>query len=86
MSAMVVTAIGSNISEVSRRLSLSAGQVLRLKNSIREIYVISGCAWVSYAGQDIVLNAGERTSFTPNRDIPVISAVGTAPLLFDASH
>jgi hypothetical protein len=86
MGAVIVNSFGSGVSEVSRRLSLSVGEVLRLKRSIREIYVISGCAWVSYAGRDILLNAGDRTAFTSNQDVPVISAVGTSPLLFDASR
>ena len=86
MNAMVVKSTASNFSDVSRRFSLSAGQVLRLKNTVREISVLSGCAWVSYNGQDIVLGAGEQTRFELNRDVPVISALSTAPLLFETSR
>lgn len=83
---MNTVVVNTNISNISRGLSLSAGQVLRLKNTVREIKVISGCAWVSYAGQDILVGAGERTAFVLNRDFPVVSALGNSPLLFDASR
>jgi hypothetical protein len=77
--------MNGNFADVSRHFSLSAGQVLRLKKTIREINIISGCAWVSYAGQDMVLEAGDRASFALNHDVPVISAVGQSSLLFNAS-
>ena len=80
-----VIAMNGNFTDVSRHLSLTAGQVLRLKKTIREINIISGCAWVSYAGQDMVLEAGDRASFALNRDVPVVSAVGQSPLIFDAA-
>jgi hypothetical protein len=86
MNTVVASTFKANVSEVSRHLNLAAGQVLRLKDTTREIKIISGVAWVSYAGEDIVLNAGEHTHFSPNRDIPVISAMGNTPLLFDASR
>lgn len=85
MGVVVARALNGSFADVSRHFSLSAGQVLRLKNTIREINVISGCAWVSYAGQDMVLKAGDRASFELDHDIPVISAVGESSLLFNAS-
>jgi hypothetical protein len=85
MGVVVARALNGSFADVSRHFSLSAGQVLRLKKTIREINIISGCAWVSYAGHDMVLNAGDRAAFAQNHEVPVISALGKSPLLFNAS-
>ena len=85
MGEVVARAINGGFADESRHFRLSAGQVLRLKNTIRVINIISGCAWVSYAGEDMVLKAGDQASFPLKHDVPVISSVGQSSLLFNAS-
>ena len=86
MGAVIATKMNGRFADSSRHFSLSAGQVLRLKNTIREITVISGRAWVSYAGRDMILNPGDRAYFAVNHDVPVISPLGNSALHFNASR
>ena len=68
---------------VSYRLTLLKGHVFRLPRTCPTVHVLSGAAWVT-AGRkerrDIVLGVGETTSFAPEKDFVLISALGSAPL------
>ena len=79
----------SNVWRLSRKqagsaqLTLSKGAVHRLHPVPPAIVIISGCAWVSWNGEDILLNKGEGIQFSQKDDDPIISAVGTASLTFE---
>jgi hypothetical protein len=84
-------------SEVIRRNTIqpsAAGRVVlqyhdyaRLPAQPWEVRVMSGCAWITYAGQDILLNNGDilssKTVFALGNDQAVISALGKTPLVVD---
>lgn len=65
------------------QLTLRKGEVHRLNPLPPGIVVIAGCAWVSWSGQDILLNKGEGTRFSQGGDDPVISAVGGAAVTIE---
>jgi len=65
------------------RLTLLRGEVHRLNPLPAGIFVISGCAWVSWNGQDILLNQGEGIQFSPGGYDPLISVLGTAALTIE---
>lgn len=65
------------------RITLEQSEIHRLRAVPQRISVISGCAWVSWQGQDIILREGEKYLFSRGNDDPIISAVGGASLVFD---
>lgn len=66
------------------RFVLCAGEVLRLPRCPVIIRVLSGTAWITHAGRDIVLESGGALALEGAGDCPLISAVGKDALLFEA--
>ncbi len=66
-----------------RYYTIGRGEARRLPKTFREFKVLSGCAWVSFAGEDSVLIPGDTASFDLNADIAVISAMGHSPLVIE---
>ncbi len=66
-----------------KQFTLVRGETRRLPNSFNAIHVISGCAWVSYKGEDSILIPGDTLTFTSDRDFPVVTAMGRVPLVFE---
>jgi hypothetical protein len=62
------------------RLSLVHNEVHWLNPVPRGIRVLSGVAWITWEGEDIVLNPGQAIRFSPGRSHPLISAVGPGTL------
>jgi hypothetical protein len=56
------------------------GEVFRVPSACKELYVLSGRAWVTHDGKDIILNSGERASLISNKDCTLVSALGKVPL------
>ena len=67
----------------SLRLVLYAGEVLRLPQTRLQVRIVSGSAWVTFAGRDIVLKSGETTSFASGEDAALVSALEEAPLTIE---
>jgi hypothetical protein len=65
------------------RLALYPDEVFRLPPNSRELRVVTGRAWVTHAGQDVVLGRGEAASVAPGRDLAVLSALGRWPLIVE---
>src|SRR5437763_1682088 len=81
MSIAVSTAIELNpIVADNRRLILLKGEVARIQPP-KTLRVVSGHAWISANGEDILAAAGESVSFERSHDFAVISAMGRAPLV-----
>ncbi len=71
------------------RVHLSEGDVYRIPRHVRRVRVVSGQAWVSFAGQDILLAPGQQMAFAPeasNPDIALISCIDQAPLIFETTR
>jgi len=65
------------------RLTLEPSEVHRLNPVPSGIRVLSGVAWITWKGEDIVLNAGQVIRFSPGRSNPIISAVGQGTLVVE---
>jgi hypothetical protein len=65
------------------RVVLVQGEALRLPRSTAALAVLSGTAWVSQAGRESVLQAGEQFLPADGRDAVVVSALGSLPLLLE---
>jgi len=50
----------------------------------REIKVLSGVAWITVAGQDIILICGKTATLALNKDEALVSAINDAPLILEA--
>jgi hypothetical protein len=64
----------------SGQFTLEKGEVFRVPSVGQELHVLSGIAWVSVAGQDIIVRSGEKTLLDSNQHSAVISPLGNLPL------
>lgn len=67
-----------------RLFTLRKGEVFRLPLAFREVQVLSGVAWITVAGEDIILTCKEKASLLLNKDEAIISALSDAPLILEA--
>ena len=65
------------------RVVLVQGEALKLPRGSALLCVLTGAAWVSQAGQDLFLPAGERFHPQPDADAAVVSPLGGVPLLLE---
>ena len=65
------------------RLVLYKGELYRLPASGQSIRVLSGVAWVTVAGKDMFLVAGEKIVLTASGGITLVSALGRVPLVLE---
>ncbi len=65
------------------RLVLLPGETLRLPGAQVRIRALSGTAWITRQGKDILLTAGEARELPAARDCTVISAIGTEARSFE---
>jgi hypothetical protein len=70
--------------DVNRRLILFKGEVVRIRAS-QAVRVISGNAWITFKGQDILAAADENVTFERSSDFVVISPMGNSPLIVQIS-
>lgn len=64
--------------------TLQKGEVFRLPSACREIKVLSGVAWITVAGEDIILICGKKATLALNKDEALVSALNDAPLILEA--
>jgi hypothetical protein len=65
------------------RLVLYKGEIFHLPGACQEIRILSGSGWLTRAGRDIILRAGERASIPASTDSVLISGLGQSPLIFE---
>jgi hypothetical protein len=65
------------------RFVLLAGEALRVPRACASVSVLSGSAWITLGGRDIVLSPGEARTFDAAREKVIVSALGAVPLLVE---
>lgn len=65
---------------IPHNFTLEKGEVFRLPAGVRELYVLSGIAWITVDGTDIILTTGEKASLESTQGSAVISVLGKMPL------
>ncbi len=73
----------------STRIRLAEGDLYRIPRHVRHIQIISGQAWVSFAGQDTLLAPGQQMAFmskASNPDAALVSCIDRAPLVFETTR
>ena len=73
----------SNLAAAMLRLVLYPHELCRLPPKCRGIRVLVGQAWVTLAGEDLVLTPGEKMRFAPTKDFALVSALGNVPLIVE---
>jgi hypothetical protein len=66
------------------RLVLYKGEVFRLPQRFKEIQILSGRAWLTMNGKDILVEAGQKVSLATGKDIALISTVRDVPVVLEA--
>jgi hypothetical protein len=74
---------GNLKSLVPCRFTLQKGEVFRVPSGCKELQVLSGVAWITVAGQDIILTSGETASLESNKGFAILSALGRNPLTLE---
>ncbi|HET8943994.1 MAG TPA: hypothetical protein VFO59_04365 [Dehalococcoidia bacterium] len=69
--------------EVTLRLAVYRREVARLPADSRGVKVREGTAWVTVDGQDKLLSPGDRVTFEPGRFPPVVTSLGSVPLILE---
>ena len=65
------------------RLVLLAGEAFRVPRARSSVSVLTGAAWITVGGRDIVLSPGEARTFDAAGEPVVVSALGAVPLLVE---
>lgn len=62
---------------------LDVGDVAVLPRVDQVVHVLSGCAWITMNGDDIIVKSGEKFTLYPGKYAPVVSAVGNRQLVYE---
>jgi hypothetical protein len=64
------------------RLGLYPGEPLRIPQSCRHLRVLSGAAWLTHCGHDLVLEQGESAQLRRCKEPAIISGLNNIALFF----
>jgi hypothetical protein len=67
----------------SQTVRLGAGSVRTLQRASQVIRVVSGCAWITLDGDDIVLCGGQAIRLVPGKHPAVISGPSDHPVVYE---
>jgi hypothetical protein len=70
---------------LTERLIVNEHQHHTLSNKATSIRILSGIAWISYMGKDIVLKTGDTLKLEPSRDIAILTSLGHKPVELELS-
>jgi hypothetical protein len=62
---------------------LEKEQVFPIPSAYQELLILSGIAWLTVAGQDIILTTGEKVSLDSNQGLAILSTLGDKPLILE---
>jgi hypothetical protein len=68
------------------QLALEPGEVHLLNPVPPGVRILSGTAWMTWKGEDIVLDQGQQIRFSSGGDKPMISPVGSQTLVVEMLH
>lgn len=75
--------VKSNFQIMPRRFILENGEVFRINHFYSEFQVLSGVAWVTIEGKDLILHCGEKLKFESKQAVAIISALGKKQLIVE---
>ncbi len=74
---------GRDQTRVALRVILYENEVYRLSRSSSGVRVREGVAWVSFAGNDLIMHSGDELQIPPGRDFAVISSLSRTALVLE---
>lgn len=67
----------------SRTAHIGKGDVFHVPFKARKVRVLSGKAWLSVAGRDVILRSGDLVDLSPSRYDPLITTLGDSPVIVE---
>lgn len=74
---------GNLQSFVSVQYTLEKDKILRVPSACQQLHILSGMAWLTVAGEDIILTPGETVLLDSNQGCAILSVLGEVPLLLE---
>jgi len=74
---------GNLKSLATSQFTLTKGEVFRIPSACQRVHILSGIAWLTVTGEDIIVMAGENVSLGSYQGIAILSALGEVPLLLE---
>ena len=68
---------------IKTNIELMHGYLKTEKRQSQVLRIVSGAAWVSMDGEDIVLQEGDEFKLSRGADKAIISSVDDAPLIYE---
>ena len=75
--------VKGNSQVTPRRFTLGNGEVFRIHHAYQELQVLSGIAWLTIGGRDLILHSGEKVEFESKKDVAIISPLGNMRLIVE---
>ncbi len=69
--------------QVTLRIALEHGQVLRLPAAVEDVLVLTGRAWATVDGADLILEPGQHFAAPHTSGAIVLSALGQRPTIVE---
>lgn len=69
----------------SAQYTLETGKLFRVPSVCQQLHVLSGIAWLTVAGEDIILTTGEQILLDSNQGLAILSALGDKPVILEIS-
>jgi hypothetical protein len=68
---------------VPYQVNLQKGKEFRVPLECRELHLLSGVAWLTVNGEDIILKSGETVLLQSNKGLAILSVLGNMPLTLE---
>ena len=68
---------------VPYQVTLQKSKVFRVPVECRELHVLSGSAWLTVDGEDIILTSGEIASLASTKGLAILSVLGNRSLTLE---
>ncbi len=79
----IASVLPARDSQSVRRFALSSGELHRIARGVRHVRVLSGKAWITEDGRDMIGTPGSCIQLTRARHSTLVSGLGGQPLLFE---
>lgn len=65
------------------QFTLEKNHVFPIPSAYQELHILSGIAWLTVEGQDIILTTGEKVSLDSYQGLAILSTLSDKPLILE---
>lgn len=65
------------------QFTLKKNHVFPIPSAYQELHILSGSAWLTVEGQDIILTTGEKVLLDSYQGLAILSTLGDKPLILE---